>query len=62
LLVPIAISIAYYLSWRHEVDSAGGDPQPDLVKAEGVGVVVLAVVAILTGWIFRRTRRDGKDR
>lgn len=56
-LVPIAIGMVYYLVWRHEANSVGGDPQPGLVKAEGIGLVVLAVLAILAGSLFRPPRK-----
>jgi hypothetical protein len=56
-LVPVTIGVVYYLLWRHEVNSDGGDPQPGLIKAVGIGLVVISALAILVGSIFRRSRR-----
>ncbi|WP_445150170.1 hypothetical protein [Baekduia sp. Peel2402] len=53
LLLPVAIAVGYYFAWQDEKDIHYGDPQPDLIKAEGILLVILSVIAVGMGWLRR---------
>jgi membrane protein implicated in regulation of membrane protease activity len=57
LVAPAGIAIVFYVLWRQELHSDGGDPQPGLIRGEGIGLVVLSLVAIVVGWSRRLDRK-----